>query len=90
MGIPLLAGRDFDERDAFDKPQRSDPEPLDREEALPATRTRSAARCLCRATTPAETPAEIVGVVGDVRSSNSRSKPRSNSTAPGRNGRFRS
>ena len=67
MGIPMLAGRDFDERDAFGKPNvvilsRStarklfgDEDPIGRQLLMSSQNT-------------LETPTEIIGVVGDVRS----------------------
>jgi putative ABC transport system permease protein len=67
MGVPLLAGRDFDERDAYEKPNVvilssstakklfGDEDPLGRQ-------------LLMSTQNSAETPTEIVGIVGDVRS----------------------
>ena len=67
MGIPLLAGRDFNERDGYEKPNVvilskstakklfGDEDPLGRQ-------------LLMSTQNSAETPTEIVGIVGDVRS----------------------
>ncbi|CAN5635589.1 ABC transporter permease [soil metagenome] len=67
MGIPLLAGRDFDERDQLGKPEvvilsRSSAKKLYGEES-PLGR-----RLLMTGGAGTDTPVEIVGVVGDVRS----------------------
>ncbi|MBA2269232.1 MAG: ABC transporter permease, partial [Chthoniobacterales bacterium] len=67
MGIPLLAGRDIDERDALGKPDvvvlsRSTAKKLFGDES-PLGR-----RLLMTGQTGPDTPIEIVGVVGDVRS----------------------
>jgi predicted permease len=67
MGIPLLAGRDFNERDGYEKPNvvilsKSTAKKLFGDED-PVGR-----QLLMSSQNSAETPTEIVGIVGDVRS----------------------
>jgi hypothetical protein len=89
MGIPLLAGRDFNERDGYEKPNVAilssstakklfgNEDPVGRQ-------------LLMSSQNSAETPTEIVGVSVTCVRSSSRRRPRSNSTGRSRSAARRS
>ena len=68
FGIPLLAGRDFDERDAFDKPLVVIVSKSTAQKLFPGGEDPIGKRILFGTDNNTGLPAEVVGIVGDVRS----------------------
>ena len=66
MGIPMLAGRDFDDRDSADRAGRRH-QPQDREETL-RQRDPIGRQIIFGTENGIGFAAEVIGVVGDVRS----------------------
>src|SRR4051812_38690963 len=67
-GIPLLAGRDFDERDAFDKPNVVILSKSTAHKLFPAGEDPIGKRIFFGTDNNTGLPAEVIGIVGDVRS----------------------
>src|SRR5256714_196867 len=68
FGIPLLAGRDFDERDQFDKPNVVILSKSTAQKLFPAGEDPTGKRIFFGTDNNTGLPAEVVGIVGDVRS----------------------